>query len=106
MANRELILDVRTPGEYNRGHLQGAFLIPTPLPPLDELQRAKLKENLRRGMAGISRERKVYVYCKKGIRAGIAAEVLEDMGYDVTSLGGVEEGWLAEQLRTRRLKLR
>lgn len=102
---REIILDIRTPEEYMRGHLHGAVLVPTPLPPLDELQKAKLRGALHQLMEGVSKDRKVYVYCKKGKRAGTAKAILEAMGYDVTNLGGVEDGWLSTQLQQRRMKL-
>lgn len=101
----EVILDIRTPQEYEQGHLQGAVLVPTPLPPLDELRKLRLRENLRRAMDEVPKERKVYVYCKKGKRAGVASDIIKTMGYDATNLGGVEDGWLSQQLRTRAIRL-
>lgn len=102
---REVVLDIRTFEEFARGHLPGAVLVPTPFPPLDQLQQTTLKEQLRALLEGATKKRKIYVYCKKGKRAKVAVKMLKKMGFDVTSLGGVEDGWLAEQLRLKKLKL-
>jgi rhodanese-related sulfurtransferase len=64
-----LILDVRTPGEYNRGHLQDAVLIP-----VQELQR-RLKE------LAPYRDREILIYCATGNRSTVASKILIDNGF-------------------------
>ena len=63
------MLDVRTPEEYAAGHLPGAVNIPH-----GELA-ARIAE-----LAG-ARERDVVVYCRTGVRAAAALEVLGKAGF-------------------------
>lgn len=42
-----VILDIRTPEEFEKGHLCGAINIPTPLPPLNDSQRKTLENRLK-----------------------------------------------------------
>jgi phage shock protein E len=64
-----LILDVRTPGEYQSGHVPQAINIPhNQLPSrLAELLDAK--------------DREVVTYCERGPRAGFAESVLQEAGF-------------------------
>lgn len=72
-----LLVDVRTLGEFNEGHLPGAKLIP-----VSELEN-RLAE------LGDDKNRPIVVYCKSGIRSGRAEELLEAKGFtDVTNGGG------------------
>jgi rhodanese-related sulfurtransferase len=70
-----IILDVRTPGEYAKGHIPGAKLIP-----LDQLAN-RLHE--------VPKQGKVYVICHSGNRSNQAVTLLRDKGfgnvYNVTS---------------------
>ena len=86
-----LLLDIRTPEEYCRGHLCGATLIPTPKPPLTFDQELQLKDTLWYVLQATDKERPVVIYCKKGIRARKAKTILQQLGFSyVTVLGGVE----------------
>jgi len=78
-ANEEaVIIDVRTPEEFARGHVPGSFNIP-----LDELQ----DEALRR-LPDLYQE--ILVICQSGNRSRTALRALEHMGYvNVTDLGGI-----------------
>lgn len=68
-----LLLDVRSPQEFEQGHLEGATLIP-----LHELkERAKELHN----------GQKVVVYCRSGNRSHRAAKILNDQEFDVSDLG-------------------
>lgn len=60
------LLDVRTAGEYSRGHLDGFKNIP-----VDEL-RGHLDE--------IEKDKPVYVICQSGLRSYIATRILEGRG--------------------------
>jgi len=73
-----LVLDVRTRGEYLRGHIPGCIHIY-----LDEL-RSQLEE--------IPRDREIVVYCLTGYRSYIGCRILMQRGFDrVCNLtGGIE----------------
>ncbi|HEX5681771.1 MAG TPA: rhodanese-like domain-containing protein [Desulfobacterales bacterium] len=64
-----LVLDVRTPGEYSRGHLKGSVLIP-----LQQLQ-SRWQE-----IAG-HKDKDLLVYCATGNRSTVAAKILIDNGF-------------------------
>lgn len=68
------LIDVRTPGEYERGHFDGFANMP-----LDEL-RGRLDE--------IDRTKPVYLNCQVGLRGYIAACILVNNGFDVHNLTG------------------
>ncbi len=75
-----LVLDVRSSGEFARGHLPGALNIPH-----TEL-RGRLDE-VREAAAG----RPVSVHCASGVRSHIATRVLLAAGFDARNLSG---GWI------------
>ena len=70
--------DVRTPGEFEEGHLEGAVNIDW------------MAEDFIRKWDTIDKGRKVYVYCKVGGRSAKAAHLLDSLGYSVVDLTG---GW-------------
>lgn len=79
-ASGALLLDVRTPGEFAGGRLEGAINIP-----VGELAR-RLEE------LG-ARDRPVVIYCRSGARSATAAGVLRRAGFaDVHDLGGLGSG--------------
>ena len=80
------VIDVRTPGEHRRGHLDGSVNIS-----IDEL-RARHTE-IPRGADGVPVP--VAVYCQVGQRGHTAARLLTQLGYDVVNLDG---GWLTYSL--------
>lgn len=94
---RHILLDIRSPAEYAQGHLPDSILIPTDAPPH---ARWDLTEKyLWMVMYGKPLDMPVYVYCRKGIRAHEAQQILRRLGHtNVISLGGVEEGKLADDL--------
>jgi len=75
VAQGATLVDVRTPGEWQSGHIEGAVLIP-----IDELG-GRLGE--------IPRDRTVVVYCASGARSAQAAAVLGAAGYTVRDLGSI-----------------
>ncbi len=75
VANGATLLDVRTPGEFSSGHIDGALNIS-----VDELE-AHLAE--------VPRGKPVVVYCQSGARAATATTLLRANGYDARSLGGI-----------------
>lgn len=89
-----LILDVRTYEEFCQIHLKGAILVPTPTPPLSKQEKHMLKTQLQYVLRQETRNKQhpIVIYCKKGIRAKAAKQIIEKLGYiHVTVLGGVEE---------------
>jgi rhodanese-related sulfurtransferase len=82
-----VVLDVRTPEEYAAGHVPNATNIPH-----DELAD-------RIGELGPDKSRDVFVYCKSGRRAELAAETLAAAGFTrIHHLTGDMDGWLAAGL--------
>ena len=71
-----MLLDVRTPREFERGHVPGALNIP-----VDEL-RDRLDE--------IDPSKEIYEYCQVGVRAHTAYRILKQHGFNVKNVTG---GW-------------
>ncbi|MCL4249046.1 MAG: rhodanese-like domain-containing protein [Anaerolineae bacterium] len=78
------VLDVRTPGEYRQGHIDGAVLIP-----LDELDR-RIQE--------VPADREILVVCRSGARSGIATSQLRAAGYNAFNLSGGIMSWMRSGL--------
>lgn len=86
-----IILDVRTRKEYCDGHLPGAILVETPLPPLNVKDRQYMWSLFSEFSQYVHPNRPIIVYCKKGVRATFAASLLRRLGYRrVMILGGVD----------------
>lgn len=72
-----VLLDVRTPEEYDLGHIEGAENINW----YDEDFKAKV--------SAIDRSKTVYVYCKAGGRSAKAAAAMRELGFEhVVNLEG------------------
>lgn len=69
-----LLLDTRTPMEYQRGHIDGFMNLP-----VDEL-RGRLDE--------LDKTKKIYITCQIGLRGYIAARILTQNGFDAYNLSG------------------
>ena len=77
-----LILDVRSPGEYQSGHVPQAINIPH-----YELA-SRLNE------LPVTKDREIVTYCERGPRAGVAENILEQAGFtDVRHLEGDMHSW-------------
>lgn len=77
-----LILDVRTPQEWNQGHVPSATLIP-----LDELE-SRLSE--------LPQDEEIVVICRSGNRSATARDILLRAGFPaVTSVAGGFNDWTA-----------
>jgi rhodanese-related sulfurtransferase len=85
-----VLLDVRTPSEFNSstGHLAKAILIPVQELErrIDELQKYKQKS--------------IIVYCRTGHRSMSGTEILLKHGYNARNMEGGITRWRAEQLPT------
>jgi len=79
-----VLIDVREPGEYEEGHLEGAINIPI----------RELAQNLEL----IPTDRPVIVYCASGWRAGMSYSTLRLLGYDnVSAWTPGWAGWTAAE---------
>lgn len=80
VENKEIVLiDVREKDEWDDGHIEGAKHIP-----LGSLNAEAVND--------LSKDSKIYTYCRSGGRAGRAAQILQNMGFKNTqNMGGVIE---------------
>lgn len=77
-----LLLDVRSQGEFDSGHVEGATLIP-----VDELE-SRLAEI--ETATGGDKTKPIVVYCRSGRRSATAKQTLLAAGYtQVSDLGGM-----------------
>jgi len=76
------LLDVRTPGEYQSGHLKNAFLA-------NWNNQAEFKERV----AALDKSKPVYTYCLSGARSGAATQWLRANGYEAYNMEGGIAAW-------------
>jgi NADPH-dependent 2,4-dienoyl-CoA reductase/sulfur reductase-like enzyme/rhodanese-related sulfurtransferase len=69
-----LLIDMRTPGEYEKGHISGAENIPL--------------DDLRESLDELPRDRELVVYCRVGQRGYLATRILIQKGFSVKNLSG------------------
>lgn len=82
-AATELVLDVRTPGEYAAGHVKGSTNIP-----LDQLEA---------NLDGLRKYARIYIHCRSGKRATAAAQLLLQAKFEnlVCVSGSGMDDWIA-----------
>ncbi|SIS83564.1 Rhodanese-related sulfurtransferase [Zobellia uliginosa] len=80
-----ILLDVRTPEEFNGGHLDKAVNINW------------FDADFAERVDSIDRAQTVYVYCKKGGRSAKAAQVLDSLGFNVVDLEGGYDAYVASK---------
>jgi rhodanese-related sulfurtransferase len=78
------LVDVREPAEWERGHVAGAILLPTKAISAahGDQDQARLAELL----AGLPKDKPLYCYCVKGVRALAVARILQERGYQAQGL--------------------
>lgn len=77
-----IILDVRTKGEYKRGHIEGAVR--------NNYFSTKFKRRLRE----LDRTKPYLVHCKSGHRSGRVVKIMVKEGFtDITHLDGGYDAW-------------
>ena len=69
-----LLLDVRTPAEYEKSHMEGFVNVP-----LDEL---------RDHLSDLDPSKPVYVLCQSGLRSYLACRILMQHGFDCRNFAG------------------
>jgi len=77
-----VVLDVRTSGEFNTGHIKNALQA-------DWTNRVQFDDRTQY----LDKNKTVYVYCQSGGRSNSAAEVLRKQGYTVVNLDGGLTAW-------------
>ncbi len=64
-----ITLDVRTPGEFNEGHIEGAILV--------DFQSGNFENEI----ASLDKNQTYAVYCRSGNRSGQAVKVMSDASF-------------------------
>jgi len=75
-SSNEVILDVRTKGEYNQGHLENAVLI--------DMYQQGFKEKIK----NLDPAKTYYVYCYSGSRSKSAVKIMRKEGLDAFNIKG------------------
>lgn len=73
-----VIIDVRTPGEFQGGHIKGSMNIPL--------------QNIQGSLSKIPKNKTVITCCASGMRSASAKSILKSAGYADVHNGG---GWMS-----------
>ena len=76
VAEGAVIVDVRTPAEYNGGHVKGSINIPL--------------QNMEKQLNKLKKDQVIITCCASGNRSGAAKSILKSKGYSNVHNGG---GW-------------
>lgn len=81
------VLDIRTPGEFSQGHIEGAKMI--------DFKSSDFAENISK----LDRNKPYIVHCASGGRSTKSLDIFKDLGFtNVTHLDGGIRGWKAAGL--------
>ena len=80
LSKNDLILDVRTPGEFTEGHVPGALNVPVDI--------------LLNHTQEILAHKTIYIYCRSGGRAVMAGQILGSVG--AQDIRCVDEGGMPD----------
>ena len=64
------LVDIRTPGEFNMGHIEGAIMV--------DFYAQDFKTNLNR----LEKDVPIYIYCRSGNRTSKSVRLLQDLGFN------------------------
>jgi len=84
LANGAIILDVRSKGEYQAGHIKGSVNIPV--------------QNLPGNLSKLKKDKPIITCCASGMRSASARNILRSNGFPVVHNGG---GWMSLQNKIR-----
>lgn len=75
-----VILDVRTPGEFNSGHIQNAINI--------DYKASDFKDNI----SNLDKNKTYALYCRSGRRAVASSDIMSELGFQhIYQFGGIKE---------------
>ena len=78
LINANVVIDVRTSDEWSSGHLENAMNIEW--------------QDILNITSSVTKDEKVYLYCRSGNRSGRAAQILIDAGYsNITNAGSLKQ---------------
>lgn len=84
-TSNKIVLDVRTPAEYQEGHLQNAVLI--------DIKTGSFEEDVEK----LDKNKPIFVYCASGVRSEKAASILEEKGFkEIYHMDGGLQEWEKE----------
>lgn len=88
--NKEVVLiDVRTPEEYEQGHLEGSNLINF------------YGDSFQQEIGKLDKEKEYVIYCRSGGRSGKAVNMMQQMGFaKVHNMSGGILAWNRASLKT------
>ena len=69
LPHNAIILDVRTPKEWNEKHIKGAIHIDY------------LSDDFKSSLERLDKEKVYYVYCRAGQRSSLAIHIMQQMGF-------------------------
>jgi Rhodanese-related sulfurtransferase len=81
-----VVLDVRTPSEYDEAHILGAINI--------DVKEDSFKK---KALEQLPKDKKIAVYCRSGRRSADASGILAGEGFQVFNLDGGILAWLKAQ---------
>ncbi|MGX5201737.1 rhodanese-like domain-containing protein [Aliikangiella sp. IMCC44632] len=85
-----ILIDVREPNEYAQSQIPHAINIPRGLLEFSILQHPQVTQKAGESLAATP----IYVYCKSGGRSALAAQSLQNLGFNnVQSLNGGIDEW-------------
>jgi rhodanese-related sulfurtransferase len=82
-----IIIDVRTPAEFDSGHIENAFNID------------RNSEGFQEELDALDKDKTYLVYCKMGSRSADALDIMRQLGFMevYNMLGGIDQ-WQADEL--------
>ena len=91
MSKNQTIIDVRTPGEFQSGYIEGAVNI------------NYFDSNFIEKINALDKSKPVYLYCKSGNRSSSASAQLAKLGFvEVVDLQGGIMNWHRENLQIKK----
>jgi len=80
VANGAMIVDVRSKGEYQGGHIKGSVNIPL--------------QTLQDNLSKLKKDKTIITCCASGMRSATAKNILQSYGFEHVHNGG---GWMSLQ---------
>jgi len=85
--NNVQLLDVRTPNEYNSGHIKGS------------VNMNYYDQDFSEQVLSLDKNKPVYVYCRSGVRSKYSSDILKKLGFKkIYNLKGGILNWSAKKL--------